>query len=182
MPIPLSSLGPGPDPPKIIDVLIEIPKDSRIKYEVDSESGLLRVDRVLTVATLYPCNYGFIPGTLEVKSQDPIDVYVLGDTLVPFSLISCYPIGVIFTEDQEGNDSKIVAVPQTKVSPEFSNIKDIIDLPAFFRDKLEHFIRHHKDLEAGKFVKQIRWEGKGIAELTILQAIKEASRKKIIDK
>jgi inorganic pyrophosphatase len=176
MPISLSLLGPGPNPPKIIDVLIEIPKDSRIKYEADFESGLLRVDRVLSVAALYPCNYGFIPGTLEVKSQDPIDVYVLGDTLVPFSLISCYPIGVILTEDQDGNDSKIIAVPQTKVSPEFSKIKDVIDLPVFFRDKLEHFIRHHKDLEAGKFVNQIRWEDKGVAELTILQGINRSQQ------
>ena len=86
-------------------------------------------------------------------------------------MISCYPIGVILTEDQDGNDSKIVAVPQTKVSPEFSKINDVIDLPTFFRDKLEHFIRHHKDLESGKFVKRIRWEDKGVAELTILQAI-----------
>jgi inorganic pyrophosphatase len=78
MPISLSSLGPGPNPPKIIDVLIEIPKDSRIKYEADFKSGMLRVDRVLSVAALYPCNYGFIPGTLEVDSEDPIDVYVLG--------------------------------------------------------------------------------------------------------
>ena len=97
--------------------------------------------------------------------------------MVPFSLISCYPIGVILTEDQDGNDSKIVAVPQTKVSPEFSKIKDVIDLPAIFRDKLEHFIRHHKDLEAGKFVKQIRWEDKGVAELTILQAINRSEQK-----
>ena len=178
MPISLSSLGPGPSPPKIIDVLIEIPKDSRIKYEADFSSGMLRVDRVLSVAALYPCNYGFIPGTLEVDSEDPIDVYVLGDTLIPFSLISCYPIGVIITEDQDGNDSKIVAVPQTKVSPEFSKIHDVIGLPTFFRDKLEHFIRHHKDLEAGKFVKQIKWEDKGVAELTILQAIDRNQQKK----
>ena len=129
------------------------------------------------MAALYPCNYGFIPKTLEVNSEDPVDVYVLGETLVPFSLISCCPIGVILTEDQDGNDLKIVAVPQIKVSPEFSKIKDIIDLPAFFRDKLEHFIRHHKDLEAGKFVKQIRWEDKGVAELTILHAINRSQQK-----
>jgi inorganic pyrophosphatase len=73
----LSSLGPGPNPPKIIDVLIEIPKYSKIKYEVDFESGILRVDRVLSVAVSYPCNYGFIPGTLEEGSKDPIDAYVL---------------------------------------------------------------------------------------------------------
>lgn len=178
MPISLSSLGTGPSPPKIIDVLIEIPKDSRIKYEADFKSGMLLVDRVLSVAALYPCNYGFIPGTLEVDSEDPIDVYVLGYTLVPFSLISCHPIGVILTEDQEGNDSKIVAVPQTKVSPEFSKINDVIDLPTIFRDKLEHFIKHHKDLEAGKFVKRIKWEDKDVADLTILQAIDRNEQKK----
>jgi inorganic pyrophosphatase len=180
MSVSLRSLGPGPDPPKIIDALIEIPKDSRIKYEADFKSGMLRVDRVLSVAASYPCNYGFIPGTLEVDSEDPLDVYVLGEVLLPFSLISCSPIGVILTEDQDGNDMKIVAVPQTKVSPEFSNINDVIDLPVFFRNKLEHFIRHHKDLESGKFVRGIKWEEKLVAELAITQAIERTHPNKSI--
>jgi inorganic pyrophosphatase len=130
----LSSLGPGSNPPKIIDVLIEIPKNSKIKYEADFESGMLRVDRVLTVAVSYLCNYGFIPGTLEENSNDPIDEYVLCDALLPLSLISCSPIGVILTEDQDGKDTKIVAVPHTKVSQEFGKINNILDLTLFFRE------------------------------------------------
>jgi inorganic pyrophosphatase len=173
----LSSLGPGSNPPKIIDVLIEIPMNSKIKYEADFESGMLRVDRVLTVAVSYPCNYGFIPGTLEENSKDPIDAYVLCDALLPLSLISCSPIGVILTEDQDGKDTKIVAVPHTKVSQEFSKINDILDLTSFFREKLEHFIKHHKDMESGKFVKVVKWEEKSTAELIISQAI-ERNRQK----
>ena len=178
----LSSLGPGPNPPKIIDVLIEIPKNSKIKYEVDIESGMLRVDSVLSVAVSYPCNYGFIPGTLEEGSEDPIDAYVLCDALLPLSLISCSPIGVILTEDQDGKDAKIVAVPQTKVSQEFGKINDILDLTSFFREKLEHFIKHHKDMESGKFVKIVKWEEKSAAERIILQAIERNKRAKITAK
>lgn len=174
----LSSLGPGRNPPKIIDVLIEIPKNSKIKYEVDFESGMLRVNRVLSVAVSYPCNYGFIPGTLEEGSEDPIDAYVLCDALLPLSLISCSPIGVILTEDQDGKDAKIIAVPQTKISQEFGEINDIIDLTSFFREKLEHFIKHHKDMESGKFVKIVKWEEKSAAERIISQAIERNKREK----
>jgi inorganic pyrophosphatase len=173
----LTSLGPGPNPPKIIDVLIEIPKNSKIKYEADFESGILRVDRVLSVAVSYPCNYGFIPGTLEEGSKDPIDAYVLCDALLPLSLISCSPIGVILTEDQDGKDAKIIAVPQTKVSQEFGKINDIHDLTSFFREKLEHFIKHHKDMESGKFVKVLKWEEKSAAEQIISQAIERNKQK-----
>lgn len=174
----LSSLGPGPNPPKIIDVLIEIPKNSKIKYEVDFESGMLRVNRVLSVSVSYPCNYGFIPGTLEEGSKDPIDTYVLCDALLPLSLISCSPIGVILTEDQDGKDAKIIAIPQTKVTQEFDKINDILGLTSFFREKLEHFIKHHKDMESGKFVKVVKWEGKRAAERIISQAIERNKREK----
>src|ERR671915_87664 len=176
----IRSLDPGADPPKIINVLIEIPKNSNIKYETDFKSGLLRVDRILSVAASYPYNYGFIPGTLELNSEDPIDAYVLGDTLIPYSLIMCSPIGAILTEDQDGNDVKIIAVPLTMISLEFDKVNNIYDLPVFFREKLEHIIRHHKDLESGKFVKGIKWEEKYAAEQIILQAI-ERKRKKIND-
>ena len=174
----LKSLGPGPDPPRIIDVMIEIPKNSKIKYEVDTDSGLLRVNRVLSVAIAYPCNYGFIPATLEEGSKDPIDAYVVCDTLLPLSIVSCSPIGIILTEDQDGKDSKIIAVPQTAVSKEFGKINDIIDLNTFFRAKLEHFIKHHKDMESGKFVKIVKWEGKIVAEQVISQAIERNQREK----
>jgi inorganic pyrophosphatase len=178
MPPSLKTLGPGPDPPKIIDVLIEIPKNSKIKYEVDFESGILRVNRVLSVAISYPCNYGFIPGTLEEGSKDPIDAYVLCDALLPLSIVSCSPVGVILTEDQDGKDAKIVAVPQNAVSQEFGKINDILDPGTFLRAKLEHFIKHHKDLEAGKFVRIVEWEEKIVAERIISQAIERNQLKK----
>jgi inorganic pyrophosphatase len=167
----LKSLGPGPDPPKIIDVLIEIPKNSKIKYEVDIDSGILRVDRVLSVAVSYPCNYGFIPGTLEEGSKDPIDAYVICEALLPLSIVSCSPIGVILTDDQDGKDAKIIAVPEATVSQEFGKVDDILDLDTFFRAKLEHFIKHHKDMEPGKFVRIVKWEEKNVAEQIISQAI-----------
>jgi inorganic pyrophosphatase len=175
---PLKALGPGRDPPKIIDVMIEIPKDSKIKYEVDFDSGILRVDRVLSVSVSYPCNYGFIPGTLEEGSKDPIDAYVICEALSPLSIVSCSPIGVILTEDQDGKDAKIIAVPAAAVSQEFGNINDIRDLTTFFRAKLEHFIKHHKDMEPGKFVRIVRWEKKIAAELIISQAIERNQREK----
>ena len=90
----------------------------------------------------------------------------------------CSPIGAILTEDQDGNDVKIIAVPLTMISLEFDKVNNIYDLPVFFREKLEHIIRHHKDLESGKFVKGIKWEEKYAAEQIILQAI-ERKRKKI---
>jgi inorganic pyrophosphatase len=168
----LKSLGPGPDPPKIIDVMIEIPKNSKIKYEVDTDLGMLRVNRILSVSIAYPCNYGFIPGTLEEGSNDPIDAYVVCDGLLPLSIVSCSPIGVIITEDQDGKDAKIIAVPVDTVSKEFGRIDDIVDLNTFFRAKLEHFIKHHKDMEPGKFVRIVKWEGKIVAGQIISQAIK----------
>jgi inorganic pyrophosphatase len=174
----LKSIGPGPDPPKIIDVMIEIPKNSKIKYEVDTDSGMLRVNRILSVSIAYPCNYGFIPGTLEEGSKDPIDAYVVCDTLLPLSIVSCSPIGVILTEDQDGKDAKIIAVPQTAVSIEFGKINDIVNLNTFFRAKLEHFIKHHKDMEPAKFVRIVKWEGKIVAEQIISQAIERNQRGK----
>jgi inorganic pyrophosphatase len=132
---------------------------------------MLRVNRVLSVSVSYPCNYGFIPGTLEEGSKDPIDTLTL-------SLISCSPIGVILTEDQDGKDAKIIAIPQTKVTQEFDKINDILGLTSFFREKLEHFIKHHKDMESGKFVKVVKWEGKRAAERIISQAIERNKREK----
>jgi inorganic pyrophosphatase len=91
--------------------------------------------------------------------------------LSPLSIVSCSPIGVIITEDQDGNDAKIIAVPQTAVSQEFGKINDIVDLTTFFRAKLEHFIKHHKDMEPGKFARIVKWEEKIVAEQIISQAI-----------
>src|SRR5215510_14667183 len=105
---------------EIVNVMIEIPKGSDIKYEYDHTSGILLVDRKLFTAMYYPCNYGFIPNTLE-QDGDPTDILVLGNSpLVPLSLVKVIPIGVLLTEDEKGVDSKIIGVPISSVDPSFS--------------------------------------------------------------
>ncbi|NOJ29742.1 MAG: inorganic pyrophosphatase, partial [Nitrososphaeraceae archaeon] len=101
-------------------VVIEVPNGSDIKYEVDHNSGLLFVDRKLFTSMRYPCNYGFIPNTLE-GDGDPVDVLVLGDfTLTPFSILKAKPIGVLLTQDEKGKDSKIIAIPDKKIDQSYS--------------------------------------------------------------
>jgi inorganic pyrophosphatase len=170
----IDKLKPG-NPPYEVNVVVEIPKGSSIKYEIDPKNGLTSVDRILFPAMFYPCNYGFISQTKEEQpgsAADPIDVFVLGNySLLPNSVISCRPIGVILSEDQDGIDSKIIAVALRKIDPIFSNVVDIDDVPESMRMQLKHFIEHHKDLEEGKYVTVTGWQGKKDAETKITKAI-----------
>lgn len=153
-----------------INILIEIPKDSTIKYEMDVETGVIVVDRVLTVKMIYPCNYGFILDTRE-QDGDHMDAFVLGNySLTPASIIKSRPVGVVLTQDQDGTDSKVIAVPVAKVDPSFSNIDDMNDIPVYILNKLQHFIEHHKDLERDKYVKILGWRCKEVAKNLILEA------------
>lgn len=159
-------------------VMVEIPKGSNIKYEYDTESGFIVVDRKLFTAMYYPCNYGFILNTLE-KDGDPIDVLVLGETpFVPLSLIKVIPIGVLQTEDEEGHDSKIVAIPTSKIDPSYSTVSDIKDVPQHLKDQIKHFFEHYKELEKGKFVKILGWEGRQSAIKKISDAINSYMKQK----
>jgi inorganic pyrophosphatase len=159
-------------------VMVEIPKGSNIKYEYDTESGFIVVDRKLFTAMYYPCNYGFILNTLE-KDGDPIDVLVLGETpFVPLSLIKVIPIGVLQTEDEEGQDSKIVAIPTSKIDPSFSTVSDIKDVPQHLKDQIKHFFEHYKELEKGKFVKILGWDGRQSAIKKISDAINSYIKQK----
>lgn len=161
-------------------VMVEIPKGSNIKYEYDTESGFIVVDRKLFTAMYYPCNYGFILNTLE-RDGDPIDVLVLGETpFAPLSLIKVIPIGVLQTEDEEGHDSKIVAIPTSKIDPSFSAVSDIKDVPQHLKDQIKHFFEHYKELEKGKFVKILGWEGKQSAIKKISDAISSYKKQKEI--
>src|SRR5437870_8411958 len=111
MMVHLDALSAGKSPPDEINVVIEIPKGGKIKYEIDTQTGSLFVDRILSTAMSYPCNYGYIPKTKE-DDGDPIDVFVLAnDPVVLMSVIRCQPVGVLLTEDQDGKDSKIIAIP-----------------------------------------------------------------------
>jgi inorganic pyrophosphatase len=160
-----------------VDVLIEIPKDSTVKYEMDPKTGVIVVDRVLAVSMVYPCNYGYITSTRE-QDGDHMDAFVLGNySLTPGSVIKSRPIGVVLTQDQKGTDSKVVAVPVTKVDPSFSNIDDIKDIPNYMRNRLQHFIEHHKDFEKDKYVKIVGWKCKESAKKLIIDAAKRYNSK-----
>lgn len=172
----LDKIGPGEKAPEEVHVLIEIPIGSGVKYEIDKETGVLFVDRILYTSMVYPFNYGFIPGTLE-EDGDPVDVLVVSsDPLIPGSVISVKPIGVLETQDEKGFDAKIVAIPSPKIDPRYSYIKDIDDLPDAVKQRIEHFFAHYKELEKGKWVRVIGWKNRDIAIEKIRAAIERYNR------
>ena len=127
------------------EALIEIPKGSKAKYELDKETGLLRLDRVLYTSTVYPANYGFIPRTLA-DDGDPLDVLVLcNEPIIPMTLVTCMPIGVIKMVDGGELDEKIIAVPLT--DPNYKHFYDIKELPRHVFDEMMHFFEVYKMLE-----------------------------------
>ena len=128
--------------------VIEIPKGGKNKYEMDKETGMLKLDRVLFTSTHYPANYGFIPRTYA-KDGDPIDVLVLcSETIAPMTLVECKPIGVLRMIDDNKNDEKIIAVPVN--DPNYNVYNDIKDLPKHRFDEIRHFFQVYKMLENGK--------------------------------
>lgn len=165
-----------------INVVIEVPKGSSIKYELDAETGAVFVDRRLFTTMVYPCNYGFVPRTIE-GDGDPVDVLVLGDyQVVPMSVIRAMPMGVLLTEDEEGPDAKIIAAPIPKIDPSFACMKDINDVPRYILNQIEHFFEHYKELEDGKYVKIKGWESQQVAKRKISEAIERfrAQEEKVV--
>ena len=125
--------------------VVEITKGSKMKYELDKETGLLVLDRILYTSTHYPANYGFIPRTLA-DDGDPMDVLVLSsEPLLPMSLVRCYPIGVITMVDNGKRDEKIIAIPFN--DPMYNNYKSITELPGHIFEEMQHFFRVYKELE-----------------------------------
>ncbi len=125
--------------------IIEIPKGSKKKYELDKETGLLRLDRILFTATHYPMNYGFVPRTLA-QDGDPLDVLVLcSETLDPLTEVQCFPVGVVRMIDNEEIDEKIIAIPFK--DPWFSGFRDIHTLPRHIVQEVSHFFEVYKALE-----------------------------------
>ena len=125
--------------------VVEITKGGKNKYELDKETGLLRLDRILYTATHYPANYGFIPRTYG-DDNDPLDVLVVAsEPIIPMTLVDCRPIGVIKMNDQGSNDEKIIAVCLS--DPFYSNVKSIFDLPSHILDEFKHFFEVYKTLE-----------------------------------
>ncbi len=125
--------------------VVEITKGSKMKYELDKETGLLVLDRILYTSTHYPANYGFIPRTLA-DDGDPMDVLILSsESLLPLSLVRCYPIGVITMSDNGDMDEKIIAIPYS--DPTYNGYKSITELPQHIFDEMQHFFRVYKELE-----------------------------------
>lgn len=125
--------------------VIEIPKGSKVKYELDKATGLLKMDRILYTSTHYPANYGFIPRT-HADDGDPLDVLVLcSETLVPMSLVKCYPIGMIKMLDNGASDEKIICIPES--DPSYNSYRDIAELPQHIYEEMKHFFQVYKQLE-----------------------------------
>lgn len=125
--------------------VIEISKGSKCKYELDKETGLLRLDRILYTSVQYPANYGFLPLTYA-EDNDPLDVLVLcSQKIVPLTLVECYPIGVIYIKDNSEIDQKIIAIPTQE--PSLNQYKDINELPIHTFEEIRHFFQVYKNLE-----------------------------------
>jgi inorganic pyrophosphatase len=131
--------------PERFTAVIEIPKGGKNKYELDKDTGMLRLDRVLYTSTHYPANYGFIPKTYA-DDNDPLDVLVLcQEEILPLTLVDCYPIGIIKMLDDDKVDEKIIAIPFG--DPSMTDYKDIKDLPKHTYDEISHFFEVYKNLE-----------------------------------
>jgi inorganic pyrophosphatase len=155
-----------------VNVFIEIPKDSNIKYELDKEAGVIMVDRFLYTAMAYPFNYGFVPNTLA-EDGDPIDILVLSElSVAPGTVIPSVVIGMLEMEDEAGIDTKILAVPTVKIDPLFGTMTDITDVPEATKNKLRHFFENYKTLEPEKWVKLKEWKGKTQALSALKKSLK----------
>lgn len=153
-----------------LDVTIEIPKGSRVKYEIDHDTHRLRLDRVLFTAMQYPTHYGYFENTLG-EDGDPLDALVMLQDfdLVPGVLVESRPIGVFNMTDDAGGDAKVLCVP---VDPRFDDIKDLTDVSTFLLDEIKHFFTRYKDLEPGKWVEAAEWAGREAAEAEVEASLK----------
>ena len=136
--------------PEDFMAVIEIPKGSKKKYELDKETGYLKLDRILYTSTIYPANYGFIPRTYG-DDLDPLDVVVISSvTIDPMTLVRCYPIGVITMKDGGKFDEKKISIPFN--DPNYNTYKDISELPKHIFDEMRHFFSVYKNLEGKETV------------------------------
>jgi inorganic pyrophosphatase len=162
----------GKDIPNDCNVIIEIPmRGDPIKYEVDKDTGAVFVDRFMSTAMHYPCNYGYIPRTLS-DDGDPCDVLVLSPMpLIVGVVVRCRPIGMLKMEDEAGGDSKILAVPVDKLTDLYRDVHAPEDIPELRIHQIAHFFEHYKDLELGKWVRVSTWVGADEAKKEILDGV-----------
>ena len=168
----------GQDVPEEVNVIIEVSKNSTLKYELDKETGLIRLDRVLYSAVHYPGDYGFIPRTYW-DDDDPMDVLILSNfPVLPGTLVSVRPIGVLSIVDQEENDDKIIAVHAT--DPRFDTYRDVSDMPDHVVLEIKHFFETYKQLQK-KEVKVLDLKNGAVARKLIVESIKKYEEKFLKD-
>lgn len=160
--------------PQDFEVVIEISKNMKNKYELDKETGFLKLDRILYTSTHYPANYGFIPKTYA-DDNDPLDVLVLcSEPIAPMSLVRCFPIGYIAMTDQGKSDIKILAIPFQ--DPTWNIFKDIDELPQHIINEIRHFFKVYKQLE-GKEMQVLEIGDRFEAEKIINKSIQKYRKK-----
>jgi len=169
----LDRVGSGRNLPGEFNVIIEIPMNADpVKYEVDKETGAMFVDRFMSTAMHYPCNYGYIPHTMS-GDGDPVDVLVLSPVpLISGVVVRCRPIGMLKLKDEKGGDEKVLAVPIDRLCSFYRKIKDHNDLPELMLSQIAHFFEHYKDLEPGKWVRVGKWVGPREAKQEIVDGVK----------
>jgi inorganic pyrophosphatase len=171
-PMSLDNVTPGKNAPEAFNVIIEIPMNADpIKYEVDKETGAIFVDRFMSTSMHYPTNYGYVPQTLS-GDGDPVDVLVITPVpLIPGVVVPCRAIGILMMEDEAGVDGKVLAVPVDKILSIYTQWQKPEDLNPMRLKTIQHFFEHYKDLEPGKWVKILGWEGKDAAIKEITDGI-----------
>ena len=175
----LHNVTPGANAPQEFNVIIEIPMNADpIKYEVDHETGALFVDRFMSTAMHYPCNYGYVPQTLS-GDGDPVDVLVITPVpLIPGVVVTCRAIGILKMTDEAGEDGKVLAVPIDKILSLYTRWQKPEDLSPVRLKTIAHFFEHYKDLEVGKWVKILGWEGPESAKKEIMDGMANYKNKK----
>lgn len=170
-----ANVNPGKNAPHSVNVVIEIAANSDpVKYEVEKDTGCLHVDRLLSTAMVYPCNYGYVPNTL-CDDGDPADVLVVTPfPLQPGCVIEVRPVGVLDMADEKGLDNKVVAVPVSSITKLYDNVQDVNDLPEGLLQMISHFFEHYKDLEGDKWVKLEGWRDAAAAREEIEKSIEMA--------
>ena len=168
----LDNVTPGSKVPEEFNVIIEIPMNADpVKYEVDKATGAIFVDRFMSTSMHYPTNYGYVPKTIS-GDGDPVDVLVITPVpLIPGVVVPCRAIGILKMEDEAGEDGKVLAVPTDKILSIYTQWQKPEDLNPMRLKTIAHFFEHYKDLEVGKWVKIIGWEGPESAKKEILDGI-----------
>lgn len=168
----LDNVKPGSNIPDSFNVIIEIPMNADpVKYEVDKESGAIFVVSSVAPSMHYPTNYGYVPKTIS-GDGDPVDVLVVTPVpLIPGVVVQCRPIGILKMQDEAGEDGKVLAVPINKILSLYSRWEKPEDLQPLRLKTIAHFFEHYKDLEEGKWVKILGWEGPESAKKEIMDGI-----------